>query len=86
MYTVARQAILTTEGYSIKDLEKYYNFQRTGDVRKAVQSEEYYIEWLETQDQKYLDALGAITQAQKQLRSVLSQKGKEIWTISVAVR
>ena len=27
LYKVARQAILTTEGYSIKDLEKYYNFK-----------------------------------------------------------
>ena len=54
---IVKQSILTTEGYSIKDLEKYYNFQRTGDVRKAVQSEEYYIEWLETQDQKYLDQI-----------------------------
>ncbi len=57
LYTVARQAILTTEGYSIKDLEKYYNFKRTSDIKKGDVSEEYYINWLDTKEQKYLDEI-----------------------------
>jgi uncharacterized protein len=51
------QAMLTTDGYSIKDLEKYYNFKRTSDIRKGDVSEEYYINWLDTKDQNLLDEI-----------------------------
>ena len=58
LYSIARQAIFATDGYSIKDLEKYYNFKRKSDIRKGQVSEEYYIKWLNTKEQKYLDEIG----------------------------
>jgi predicted RecB family nuclease len=58
LYSIARQAIFTTAGYSIKDLEKYYEFKRKSDIRKGQVSEEYYIKWLNTKEQKYLDEIG----------------------------
>jgi len=57
LYPIAMQTMLTTDGYSIKDLEKYYNFKRTSDIRKGDVSEEYYINWLDTKDQKLLDEI-----------------------------
>jgi uncharacterized protein len=57
LYPIAMQAMLTTDGYSIKDLEKYYNFKRTSDIRKGDVSEEYYINWLDTKDQNLLDEI-----------------------------
>ena len=38
-------------------LEKFYNFERSGDVKKGEQSEEFYVEWLETKKQKLLDEI-----------------------------
>ena len=53
LFRVAKQAILVSENsYSIKALEKFYKFERTGDVKKGEQSEEFYIEWIETKKQK----------------------------------
>ena len=43
---------------SIKDLEKYYGFKRKSDIQKGQVSEEYYIKWLNTKEQKYLDEIG----------------------------
>jgi hypothetical protein len=58
LYSIARQAIFATGGYSIKDLEKYYGFKRKSDIQKGQVSEEYYIKWLNTKEQKYLDEIG----------------------------
>ena len=58
LFRVAKQAILVSENsYSIKALEKFYNFERSGDVKKGEQSEEFYVEWLETKKQKLLDEI-----------------------------
>jgi predicted RecB family nuclease len=55
--TIATQAIMTTEGYSIKDLEKYYEFKRTSEIRKGKASEDYYLRWKETGEQTILDEI-----------------------------
>ena len=55
--TIATQAILVTDGYSIKDLEKYYDFKRNSDIKKGTVSEEYYNKWIETGDKKFLDEI-----------------------------
>ena len=58
LFRVAKQAILVSENsYSIKALEKFYKFERSGDVKKGEQSEEFYIEWIETKKQKLLDEI-----------------------------
>jgi predicted RecB family nuclease len=58
LFRVTKQAILVSENsYSIKNLEKFYNFERKGDVQKGDKSEQYYIEWMETKNQKLLDEL-----------------------------
>lgn len=57
LFTVTKQAIYSSEDYSIKDVEKLYEFVRTGDVRKATASEDFYIEWLESKNQKLLDEI-----------------------------
>lgn len=58
LFRVTKQAILISENsYSIKNLEKFYNFERKGDVQKGDKSEQYYIEWMETKNQKLLDEL-----------------------------
>jgi uncharacterized protein len=58
LFSIAIQTLYTTSGYSIKDLEKYYNFKRKSDIRKGDVSEDYYIKWLNTKEQKYLDEIG----------------------------
>ena len=58
LFRVTKQAILVSENsYSIKNLEKFYNFSRTGDVQKGDVSEHFYVEWMETKDQKLLDEI-----------------------------
>ena len=41
----------------LKNVEKFYNFKRDGDVQKGDVSQDYYSEWIETQDQYYLDEM-----------------------------
>ena len=58
MFRVVKQAIHVSENsYSIKQIEKYYDFKRTGDIKKGDISEEYYIQWIETKDKKLLDEI-----------------------------
>jgi predicted RecB family nuclease len=57
LFTITKQTIYASDGYSIKDLEKYYNFVRTADVKDGEESEEFYIDYLETRNQKYLDQI-----------------------------
>ena len=55
---VNRQGLFISENsYSLKNVEKFYEFKREGDVQKGDVSQEYYIEWLETQDQNFLDEI-----------------------------
>ena len=58
LFKVVKQAIYVSEkSYSIKDVEKYYDFKRTGDIKKGDVSEEYYIQWIEKKDQSFLDEI-----------------------------
>lgn len=58
LYQVVRQAIrASTEGYSLKDLEKIYWGKRTGDVTNAGDSIVEYERWRETGDQAILDGI-----------------------------
>ncbi len=58
LFRVTKQAILVSENsYSIKNLEKFYNFKRQGDVKKGEQSEQFYVEWTRTKNQKLLDEI-----------------------------
>ena len=58
LFRVTKQAVLVSENsYSIKNLEKFYNFKRKGDVQKGDKSEQYYIEWMETKNNKLLEEL-----------------------------
>jgi predicted RecB family nuclease len=58
LYTVARQAIrASTEGYSLKDLEKIYWGGRSGEVTNAGDSIVEYERWRETGEQSILNAI-----------------------------
>jgi predicted RecB family nuclease len=58
LYKVARQGLqASTEGYSLKDLEKIYWGGRSGDVTNAGDSIVEYERWRETKDQPILDAI-----------------------------
>ena len=58
LFRVVKQAIYVSEkSYSIKEVEKYYDFKRSGDIKKGDISEEYYIQWIETKKQNLLDEI-----------------------------
>lgn len=57
LFKISKQTFFASDGYSIKDLEKYYNFKRTSEITNGEESENFYIDWLETGDQKYLDQI-----------------------------
>ncbi len=55
---VNRQGLFISENSnSLKNTEKFYNFEREGDVQRGDISQEYYIEWLETNDKKFLEEI-----------------------------
>ena len=58
LLNVNRQGLFISENsYSLKNVEKFYDFKREGDVQKGDVSQDYYSEWIETQDQNYLDEI-----------------------------
>ena len=58
LFKVVKQAIFVSQkSYSIKEIEKYYGFERSGDIKKGDVSEEYYIQWMETKDKKLLEEI-----------------------------
>ena len=58
LYQIARQAVrASTEGYSLKDLEKIYWGKRSGDVTNAGDSIVEYERWRETAEQAILDGI-----------------------------
>ena len=58
LLNVNKQGLYLSENsYSLKNVEKFYNFKRDGDVQKGDVSQDYYSEWIETQDQYYLDEI-----------------------------
>lgn len=60
LYRVVRQAILTSEdGLSLKDLEAFYMEKREGEVATAAGSVVAYEKWLESRDQRILEAIAS---------------------------
>ncbi len=58
LLNVNKQGLFISENsYSLKNVEKFYDFKREGDVQKGDVSQEYYSEWIETEDQKFLDEI-----------------------------
>ena len=58
LLNVNKQGLYLSENsYSLKNVEKFYNFKRDGDVQKGDVSQDYYSEWIETQEQYYLDEI-----------------------------
>ena len=58
LFAIVKNAILTSENsYSLKNLEKFYNFKRLGDLQKGDASQDFYVNWLETKDQSLLDEI-----------------------------
>jgi predicted RecB family nuclease len=59
LYQVVRQSVrASTEGYSLKDLEKIYWGKRDGEVTNAADSIVEYERWRETSDPEILAAIG----------------------------
>ena len=48
---------MSVESYSLKDIEEIYNFKRSGDVKTASESVDYYAEYIQTKDKKILDKI-----------------------------
>lgn len=58
LYAVVRGGIMTSEkSYSIKEMEAFYDIERTGEVKTAGGSVVAYEEWRESRDQKILDEI-----------------------------
>ena len=58
LLNVNRQGLFISEkSYSLKNMEKFYDFKREGSVQKGDVSQEYYSEWVETQDGNFLDEI-----------------------------
>jgi uncharacterized protein len=58
LFKIIKQAIQVSENsYSIKEIEKFYDFKRSGEVKKANVSGDYYSEYIETKEQRLLDEI-----------------------------
>ena len=61
LFKIVKQAIYVSQSsYSLKDIEKYYDFKRSGDIRKGDVSEEFYIQWMEIKHQKLFYYAGLV--------------------------
>ena len=55
LFHVVTQGLQVSETeYSLKNLEKFYKFKRSGEVQKANESTDNYLDWIETQEEKFL--------------------------------
>lgn len=58
LYPITRQGLFISENsYSLKNMEIFYEFKREGEIKKADISQEYYVEWLETEESLLLDEI-----------------------------
>ena len=58
LYAVVNQGIQVSEReYSLKNLEKFYKYQRKGEIKKANDSTDKYLDWIETGEEKLLDEI-----------------------------
>ena len=53
LYAVVNQGMQVSEReYSLKNLEKFYQFKRKGEIKKASDSTDKYLDWIETGERK----------------------------------
>ena len=58
LHAVVNQGMQVSEReYSLKNLEKFYQFKRKGEVKKASDSTDKYLDWIETGEEKLLDEI-----------------------------
>ena len=58
LFHVVKQGIQVSEKeYSLKNLEKYYGFKRAGEIKKANESTDIYLDWVETQEKELFDKI-----------------------------
>ena len=58
LHKVVTQGMQVSEReYSLKNLEKFYEFQRKGEIQKANESTDKYIDWIETKNDKLLEEI-----------------------------
>ena len=58
LYNVVDQGIQVSEKeYSLKNLEKFYGFKRKGEIQKANESTDKYLDWIETGEKKLLEEI-----------------------------
>jgi uncharacterized protein len=50
---------VSVKEYSLKNLEKFYDFKRKGEIQKAHESTDKYLDWIETEDKKFLEEIKA---------------------------
>ena len=74
MYSIVRNSmIIGEESYSIKKLERHYDFKRSGSVQKATASIDEYDRWRE------LNALAKDSALPSQEREAIAQEAKQIY-------
>ena len=58
LLAIVKASFLVSESsYSIKNLEKFYNFKRTGEVQKGDVSEDFYAEWVSLKEKRLLQEI-----------------------------
>ena len=58
LFCVVKQGIQVSEKeYSLKNLEKHYGFKRVGEIKKANESTDIYLDWVETQEKELFDKI-----------------------------
>ena len=56
LHAVVNQGIQVSEReYSLKNLEKFYQYKRKGEIKKANESTDKYLDWIETAEEKLLE-------------------------------
>ena len=64
LYKVVHEGVRISEpGYSLKNVEVFFNGDRSGEVKTALDSMVVYDQWQQTGDQALLDQIGAYNQA-----------------------
>ena len=58
LHAVLNQGMQVSEKeYSLKNLEKFYQYKRKGEIKKANESTDKYLDWIETGEEKLLDEI-----------------------------
>ncbi len=58
LLAVVNQGMQVSEReYSLKNLEKFYQYKRKGEIKKANESTDKYLDWIETGEEKLLDEI-----------------------------